>query len=110
MDERRCFLCGRNGGEDPLDVHHIFPGAYRRKSDRYGLVVYLCHKRCHIFDRGAVHNNAKAMRQLQRYGQLKAMREQGWTEADFVREFGKNYLQEAENGIECSGASGAADP
>nr|DAL69082.1 MAG TPA: hypothetical protein [Caudoviricetes sp.] len=32
------------------------------------------------------------MRQLQRYGQLKAMREQGWTEDDFRREFGKSYL------------------
>jgi hypothetical protein len=32
------------------------------------------------------------MRLLRRYGQLKAMREQGWTEDDFRREFGKSYL------------------
>ena len=56
------------------------------------LVVYLCHNRCHIFGRRAVHNNATTMKQLQRYGQLKAMQEQGWTEEDFRREFGKSYL------------------
>lgn len=92
-DERRCFLCGRNGANDPLDRHHIFEStAYRNKSEKYGLVVYLCHNRCHIFGKGAVHNNAKAMNRLHRYGQLKAMQEQGWTEDDFRREFGKSYL------------------
>lgn len=92
--EKKCFLCGRNGAQDPLDRHHIIGGAYRKKSEKYGLVVYLCHDRCHEFGRKAVHKNASVMRQLRRYGQLKAMREQGWTEADFIREFGKSYLEE----------------
>ena len=35
------------------------------------------------------------MRLLRRYGQLKAMREQGWTKEEFMREFGRNYLDEA---------------
>ena len=67
-------------------------GAYRKKSEKYGLVVDLCHHRCHIFGGYSVHKNAKTMLQLKRYGQLKAMREQGWTEDDFRREFGKSYL------------------
>ena len=92
MSERKCFLCGHTGWYDPLDCHHIFGGAYRKKSEKYGLVVYLCHDRCHIFGRYAVHNNATTMRQLRRYGQLTAMREQGWTEDEFRREFGKSYL------------------
>ena len=29
MEEKRCWLCGRNGADDPLDVHHIFGGANR---------------------------------------------------------------------------------
>lgn len=90
--ERKCFRCGRNGSVDPLDRHHIFGGAYRKKSEKYGLVVDLCHHRCHIFGGYSVHKNAKTMLQLKRYGQLKAMREQGWTEDDFRREFGKSYL------------------
>lgn len=36
--------------------------------------------------------NGNQMRMLRRHGQLKAMREQGWTEDDFRREFGKSYL------------------
>ena len=85
-------MCGRNGASDPLDMHHIFGGAYRDKSDRYGLVVPLCHNRCHIFSRQAVHQNAETMLKLKRWGQRKAMTENDWTVADFVREFGKNYL------------------
>lgn len=91
-DNRRCFLCGRNGASDPLDLHHIFPGACSKKSEKYGLVVYLCHNRCHIFAKTAVHQNEGQMRRLKRYGQLRAMQEQGWTEDDFRREFGKSYL------------------
>ena len=92
MKERQCFLCGANGSGDPLDRHHIFGSAYRKKSEKYGLVVDLCHHRCHIFGGCSVQKNAKTMLQLKRYGQLKAMREQGWTEDDFRREFGKSYL------------------
>ena len=91
-DERRCFLCGRNGASDPLERHHIFGGAYRNKSEKYGLVVDLCGEKCHRNGGNAVHRNGNQMRLLRRYGQLKAMREQGWTEDDFRREFGKSYL------------------
>lgn len=89
---RSCFLCGANGSADPLDRHHIFGGANRKKSEKYGLVVYLCHHQCHIFGRYSVHQNAAVMERLHKWGQAKAMREQGWTEADFLREFGRNYL------------------
>ena len=92
-----CLLCGRNGSYDPLDRHHIFGGAYRKKSEKYGLVVYLCHNSCHIFGPLAVHNNPDVMRMVRQYGQRKAMQENGWTAKDFVREFGKNYLDEMED-------------
>ena len=91
--ERKCFLCGRNGVGDPLDKHHIFGGPYRGKSEKYGLYVYLCHNRCHIYGNMSAHKNQKTMRQLKRYGQLKAMKENGWSTDDFIREFGKNYVE-----------------
>lgn len=91
---RECLLCGRNGSVDPLDRHHIFGGAYRKKSEKYGLVVDLCHDSCHIFGRNSAHNNPEVMRYLHQYGQIKAMRENNWTKADFIREFGKNYLED----------------
>jgi hypothetical protein len=92
MEERKCFLCGRNGYSDPLDRHHLFGGPNRKKSEKYGLVVDLCHNQCHIFGPKAVHANASTMRTLRAYGQRKAMVENGWTTEDFIREFGKNYL------------------
>lgn len=92
MTEKQCFLCGRNGWIDPLDRHHIFGGPYRKKSEQYGLVVYLCHHDCHIFGKDAVHNNIEKMLEVKRFGQQKAMDEQKWTTEDFIREFGKNYL------------------
>ena len=92
MRQRKCWLCGRNGSADPLDRHHIFGGANRKKSDKFGLVVDLCHDRCHIFGKEAVHQNAETMQRLHEYGQRKAMAENGWTVDDFRREFGKNYI------------------
>lgn len=87
-----CWLCGRNGAADPLDKHHIFGAANRKKSERLGLTVYLCHNRCHIFGKEAVHQNKDTMLALHKYGQQKAMEEQGWDTDRFIAEFGKNYL------------------
>lgn len=90
---KECFLCCKNGAEDPLDKHHAFGGIGRRmKSDRYGLYVYLCHWECHIFGKKAVHKCEESRLKVQCYCQEKAMLENGWTTEDFIREFGKNYL------------------
>lgn len=89
---KECWLCGRNGTADPLDLHHVFGAANKKKSERYGLMVYLCHHRCHIFGPYAAHNNAETMLTLHQYGQRKAMEEQGWTVEEFRKEFGRSYL------------------
>ena len=94
MEMKSCFLCGRNGASDPLDKHHIFNGALRPKSEKYGLYVYLCHDRCHIFGKHSAHRYPDTRLLLQQYGQRKAMQEQGWTIEEFRREFYKNYLGE----------------
>ena len=83
-----CFLCGRYA---PVETHHIFGAALRKKSEKYGLTVDLCHW-CHNEPPEGVHHNAAAMLALHRYGQEKAMRENGWSIDDFRREFYKNYL------------------
>ena len=69
MEEKRCWLCGRNGADDPLDVHHIFGPE-------------------------AAHRSGETAERLHRYGQEKAMREQGWNREQFRMVFGKNYLDE----------------
>lgn len=89
-----CWLCGANGYSDPLDKHHIFGGSNRKKSERMGLYVYLCHNRCHIFGKYSAHQNKDTMLKLHQYGQRRAMEENEWTTEDFIREFGKNYIWE----------------
>lgn len=66
---RSCWLCGRNGTAEPLDKHHIF-------------------------GEKAVHSCRETMDELHRYGQKMAMERMGWTKEDFMREFGRNYLDE----------------
>lgn len=91
-DKTRCFLCGMIGYVEPLDKHHVFGGALRKKSEEYGLTVYLHHSRCHIFGDNSVHKNARINRKLQAFAQKKAMDHYGWSVEDFIKEFYKNYL------------------
>ena len=88
--ERECYLCG---SQNWLERHHIFGGANRTKSEKYDLVVDLCHQ-CHNEPPLGVHHNKDVMLQLKMYGQKKVMLERGWTVDEFRREFGKNYLGE----------------
>lgn len=95
-DKTRCFICKQNACGDPLDKHHVYFGALRSKSEKYGLTVYIHHSKCHIFGANAVHVNARINRRLQAYAQKKAMAHYGWSREDFRREFYKNYLEEDE--------------
>ena len=94
MDERVCWICGRNGNGDPLECHHIFGGAMRKKSEKYGLKVYLCGDRCHRNGPKSVHRTSKTMLLLHQWGQGTAMRENNWTIDEFRKEFHKNYLED----------------
>ena len=98
MEYRSCWLCGKNGCCDPLDTHHIFGGrtGTRKLCDKYGLTVPLCHDACHENGKFSAHKNAKVADRLHRYGQRKAMLEQGWNVDEFRQVFGKNYLDEEE--------------
>ena len=91
-DDRKCWLCGRNGAGDPLERHHIYLGALRNKSEKYGLVVYLCGNSCHRNGKYAVHRCRETRDMLMQWGQKKAMEEQGWDIEQFREVFGKNFL------------------
>ena len=88
-----CFLCGRNGTTDPLDAHHIFGGANRKLSEKYAMVVPLCHDRCHENGKDAVHRNAATAQALHEFGQRLAMERFGWSIEEFRAVFGRNYLR-----------------
>jgi len=91
-DDRKCWLCGKNGAGDPLERHHIYQGALRNKSEKYGLVVYLCGNSCHRNGKYAVHRCRETRDMLMQWGQKKAMEEQGWDIEQFREVFGKNFL------------------
>lgn len=90
-----CFLCKRNRHAGRLEIHHIFGGARRKLSTKYGLCVTLCEE-CHRTSSHAVHQSAETMQYLHEYGQRKAMEENGWDVQTFREIFGKNYIQENE--------------
>ncbi len=87
-----CFLCGMNANLEPLDCHHIFNKSEKKKSEQYGLMVYLHHSKCHIFGKNAVHQNAKVNNALKAKAQQVAMQYYGWSEDEFRLIFGKSYL------------------
>jgi len=84
----KCFLCQRYR---PLETHHIFNGANRKLSEKYGLTVRLCSE-CHRTSKYSAHNDKHTMSLLKRIGQRKAMDENGWSVDEFIRIFGKNYI------------------
>ena len=81
-----CEICGR---WCLLERHHVFGASNRKKSEKYGYVVNLCHW-CHNEPPYGVHHNASMMRSLhQKYQHIF---EQTHTREEFIQEFGKNYL------------------
>ena len=90
-DKEHCFLCGMNRNLEPLDKHHVFSGSFRKKSEQYGLTVYLHHSKCHIFGENSVHKNNAVRFRLCRLAQEKAMEHYNWTEDEFRSIFGKSY-------------------
>ncbi len=90
-DDRRCLICGKNGESDPLNRHEVFGGTNRQKSKRLGLWGDLCHDSCRQGLNG-VHHNREMDLLIKEQAQQCAMRKYGWSIADFILEFGKNYL------------------
>lgn len=84
----RCLICHSNVW---LEWHHVFGAALKKKSEKYKLMVRLCHY-CHNEPPYGVHQNSEIRHKLQAYAQGKAMVHYGWSEEDFRREFYKNYM------------------
>lgn len=83
-----CYVCRQEG---ILARHEPIGGPFRQKSKRLGLWVSIC-PACHKLAHGAgILAHATAL-QLKQDAQRVAMDEYGWSKEDFIREFGKNYL------------------
>lgn len=80
-----CFLCG---SYRDIEIHHVFGGANRKLSDKYGLTVPLC-VNCHNRPPHGAHFNIETMQYLREVGQRAF--EEHYAE-DFREVFGRNYL------------------
>ncbi len=85
-DDEICFLCGGWGASE---WHHIFGGANRKLSEKYGLKVRL-HHNCHNEPPNGVHHNKHIMDTLRETGQTAFNK--AYPDLDFVKIFGRNYL------------------
>lgn len=70
MDWDTCYLCGRNRIADPcgLEEHHVFGGANRKFSEKYGLKIHICGERCHRNGKDAVHKIKRLIWQSRQQG------------------------------------------
>lgn len=81
-------VCYMTGSVDGLEEHHIFYGPLRRKSELYGLKVWLRHE-LHRGDDG-MHFNKELDLILKRMAQQRF--EEVYGHQKFMEEFGRNYL------------------
>ena len=93
-DAKECWAC-RNlynvSNVRRLEEHHIYPGVPRRAlSEHYGLKVYLCREHHNVSPCG-VHFDPALMLRLQQEGQRAFERDH--SREEFLRLFGKNYLE-----------------
>lgn len=80
------YLSGRT---DWLEKHHIYGGANRKLSEKYGLWVWLTHDE-HNEPPHGVHHCREARLELQKQGQLAFMAK--YPGEDFQAIFGRNFL------------------
>lgn len=88
QSEKLCYVCGT-----PLNLHchHVFGGtANRKKSEKYGLKVWLCARHHNMSEEG-VHFDPLLNRAIEMKAQQYFERHIGSHE-EFMKEFGRNYL------------------
>ena len=88
LNDDRCFWCNKYG---PVEWHHIFGGADRDNSTKYGLVVPLCHS-CHNEPPNGMHFNEENNKELKKRGQR--VFECLWGHDRFIEIFQENYLDD----------------
>lgn len=81
-EDGKCFICRK---KLKLDKHEAFGGSNRQKSMQWGLVYYLC-RNCH--SKADLDKNTRTY--LHNFARAKFIKE--YSEEQFLKEFGKNYI------------------
>ena len=85
QSNKECFICKTTMN---LQKHHVFGGANRDLSEKYGLWVWLCVPH-HTGSNEAVHLNRKTELLLKKYAQVRFERKH--TREEFIKIFGKSW-------------------
>lgn len=102
-NKNQCYWCRKEMAH--LDNHHIFNGAYKKKSEEDGMIVYLC-RNCHreLHDNYVPKRNYKKEIIYRPDGleycnelEVKQNAQTIWmsmygNEEDFIKRYGKSYL------------------
>ena len=87
QSERVCYITGRG---DHLEEHHVWGGANRKNSEKYGLKIYLTAEMHRGKD--GIHQNRELSDRVKAEVQQLAMEHYGWDVVDFRLIFGKSYI------------------
>ena len=87
-DLSKCIICGKS----PVNKHEIFYGSNRQNSIKYGLVIPLCTTEHHVSNVEGIHKDKELCREWQIKGQKAFMEHYNKTKDEFIKLFGKNYL------------------
>lgn len=88
--EKECYITGCTFN---LHTHHVYAGSRRANSELYGLKIYL-RADWHNLASYGVHHDSELDRKIKAEVQKIAMEHYKWTVEDFIRLFGKNYIEE----------------
>lgn len=81
---RKCMVCGIT----PAECHHVFGGANRKNSTKYGLMVWLCHEH-HNEPPNGVHFSKEFRDSLQEWAEDQF--DTYYPTENFTEIFGKHY-------------------
>ena len=82
-DWEHCFVCGR----ERQQVHHVIGGAYRKKSEKFGLIIPICNE-CHR----EVHDSPNQELNKKLKANAQADFQMDHTYAEWMKYFDKNYM------------------
>ena len=86
QENKECFVTGRTEG---LHKHHVMNGPLRRKSEEYGLYIWLTPEWHNMSSKG-IHFDQEFDLRVKRYAQKKF--EEVYSHDKWMQEFHKNYV------------------
>ena len=83
-----CYVTGDNYN---LHCHHVFGGSCKKLSEKYGLKIWL-RADWHNMSNYGIHFDSELNNNIREKAQKKAMEHYNWSIEDFIRIFGRNYI------------------